>query len=121
MTQEELHKKTMDEVNKAFKEEPIKPKNLWLANFTKKIKERGFNFDPREICKMVDNEAKRQYQEMFDNHFKGQHLDILTAAKDETIKWFNDEEERFVKFKDAYLTKPEEILDNVAPIKKKKK
>ena len=126
MTPEQIaHRQIMDEVNKAYKETPIDPKNEKLKVFAEKIKDRGFNFDPREICKMIDAEAKRQYQETFDFFFKGQHLDTLTNAKDETIQWFNDEEARFTAFKDNYLKAPEEVLatpvENVTPIKKGKK
>lgn len=119
----------MDEINKAYKETPIDPKSEQLKEFAAKIKTRGFLFDPREICKMIDAEAKRQYQELFDNHFKGHHLSTLTSAKEETISWFMAEEERFAAFKENYLKTPEEVLatpvvedlSNVEPIKKGKK
>lgn len=109
-TTEEAHKAMMDEINKAYKETPIEPKNVQLMEFAEKIKTRGFLFDPREICKMVDAEAKRQYQELFDNYFKGHHLSTLTSAKEETIAWFMAEEERFAAFKENYLKNPEEVL-----------
>lgn len=109
---QEAHRKIMDDINKAYegKEIAIEPVNKQLKKFVDEIALRGFKFDPREICKMVDAEAKRQYQELFDSNFKGHHLDTLTAAKDETIKWYMEEEERFANFKEMYLKAPEEVL-----------
>lgn len=120
MTAEQIaHRKLMDEVNAAFIETPIDPVNPALKAFNENVKHRGLLLDPREVCKLIDAEAKRQYQEIFDLRFKGQHISTLTAAKDEVIKWFNDEEERFAKFKDGYIKNkfaPEEILnDTLAP------
>lgn len=113
LTAEQIaHRKIMDDVNKAYegKEVAIEPVNPQLKKFVEDITRRGFKFDPREICKMVDAEAKRQYQEKFDEYFRGHHLDTLTAAKDETIKWYMEEEERFANFKEMYLKAPEEVL-----------
>ena len=107
------HEKLMKEVNDAFKEEPISPKLSQLKIFAENIKKKGFNFDPREISKLVDNEAKRQYQEMFDTCFKGQHLDVLTSAKDETIAWFQAEEVRFEAFKNAWVSGPDEMMKDI--------
>ncbi len=106
MTEQEqqmAHKLLMDDINKAFKESPIEPTNLQLKTFASKLSERGLRFDPREICKMIDAEAKRQHQELFDSLFKGHHISTLTEAKDQTIKWYNDEEERFELFKQNYI------------------
>jgi hypothetical protein len=115
LTAEQIaHRKLMDEVNAAFKENPIEPTNKNLKQLADKLKERGLMFDPRELCKCIDVEAKRQYQELFDASFRGQHISSLTNAKDEVIKWFNDEEDRFSKFKDGYIMNkfaPEEVLN----------
>jgi hypothetical protein len=132
LTPEQIaHRKIMDEVNAAFKETPIAPVTPQLLNLSKKFLERGLRLDPRQLCKLIDAEAARQYQELFDAHFRGQHISTLTAAKDEIIKWYNDEEERFSKFKDAYLSgalEPEVAIDapslektKVLPMKKKVK
>lgn len=132
LTAEQIaHRQIMDDVNKAYgKGTPIEPINIQLKKFTEKLAERGFLFDPREVCKMIDTEAKVQYKDLFDSFFKGHHLDNLTEAKNEVIKWYNEEEERFSKFRDAYLAAPDDFLpkagaadapDKIVKINRKKK
>lgn len=110
------HRKIMDEVNAAYKATPIDPQNAKLKLFIEKLKARGFNFDPFKVIKLLDIEANRQHEELVSEFFKGQHTDVIASAKDEIIKWYYEEEERFAVFKEVYLKGPEEVLSHAEDV-----
>lgn len=93
----------MEKVHADYKEEPLSSDNAIVKKLQDGIAKKGFNFFPAELCKKIDAEAERQFGELCTDILKGVSPTALNEVKSVIIKWYNDEEARFEKFKASYL------------------
>ena len=108
---------TMGEIHLSYKETPLVSENLITNKIKDAIEAKGFNFHPSAICKALDAEAERQFQDTMLAIIKGITPTAINTVKSEIIKWYNDEEERFEKYKEECLRPVEVVVET----KKKKK
>lgn len=128
----------MAAVQDTYKEEPLQTPDMLLTKLQSAIESKGFNFYPHVLCKAIDAEAERQFQEMVKDIIKGVPPLRLNEIKNTIIKWYNEEEIRFDTYKSNFMEfarppvladirpafvhqDPEEVVEKVTPIKKKKK
>jgi len=93
----------MEEVHRTYKENPLTTEDLLLKKIKDAIDSKGFNFYPHALCKAIDAEAERQFQEMIKDIIKGVPPTKLNDMKSTIIKWYNEEEERFETYKNNFM------------------
>ena len=106
----------MERVRKEYKETPIETSIPALKNLIKKLSERGFNFEPFSLVKEIDAEADKQFKRLTSDTLSGLTVGALSAIKNEIIKWYNEEEERFQVFTKEFAKKELKKLDAELPI-----
>lgn len=106
MTQEQQSKTlndAIDAVRSTYIEEPLKTEDLLLTKIQSAIESKGFNFYPHALCKAIDAEAERQFQEMIKDIIKGVPPLRLNEMKNSIITWYNEEEVRFETYKNGFM------------------
>lgn len=70
-----------------FTDIPKDFKSQILQNLSSKLDVRGLNFHPGKICKSINDEIERQYEELAAESLKGVSIKNLSEAQHEAFDW----------------------------------
>lgn len=113
--QKEVLNQAMEAVQKTYIENKLESGDPLLTKIQSAIESKGFNFYPHALCKSIDTEAERQFEEMIKDIIKGVPPKKLNEMKTTIIKWYNEEEERFEKYRSNFMefARPPVMSDSV--------